>query len=265
MSNGTTRRPGSMVGPLILIALGALFLYANFRPELNPWPLVSRYWPLILIFLGLGKLWDHLRLRDRPEAARPTGLSGVAIALLILLALFAFALSRGRGAWRDIHQSESVERRGAESVRVHIKMPAGELKLAGGAHQLLEAAFDYSAAEGKPKVTYDVMGKQAQHGIGESKGQLGFLYNYILIPVLLRNIFADKEVQEAVIKDSMLDWVIVRPAALTNGPRKSVYRHGMNIGHWFFTANISRADVGDFMLKQLTDNTYLRKTPGVSY
>ncbi len=54
MSNGITRRPGSMVGPLILIALGALFLYANFRPELNPWPLVSRYWPLILIFLGLG-------------------------------------------------------------------------------------------------------------------------------------------------------------------------------------------------------------------
>jgi len=86
-----------------------------------------------------------------------------------------------------------------------------------------------------------------------------------LIPLLLRNIFADKEIQERIIKDSMLDWVIVRPAALTNGPRRGVYRHGMNIGHWFFTAKISRADVADFMLKQLTDNTYLRKTPGVSY
>ncbi len=102
-------------------------------------------------------------------------------------------------------------------------------------------------------------------GIGESKGRLGFLYNYILIPLLLRNIFADKEIQERIVKDSMLDWVIVRPAALTNGPRRGVYRHGMNIGHWFFTAKISRADVADFMLKQLTDNTYLRKTPGVSY
>jgi len=102
-------------------------------------------------------------------------------------------------------------------------------------------------------------------GIGESKGQLGFLYNYILIPLLLRNIFADKEVQERIIKDSMLDWVIVRPAALTNGPRRGVCREGMNIGHWFFTAKISRADVAVFMLKQLADNTYLRKTPGVSY
>ena len=102
-------------------------------------------------------------------------------------------------------------------------------------------------------------------GIGESKGQLGFLYNYVLIPLFLRNIFADKEVQERIIKDSMLDWVIVRPAALTNGPRRGVYRDGRNIGHWFFTAKISRADVAGFMLKQLSDNTYLRKTPGVSY
>ncbi len=102
-------------------------------------------------------------------------------------------------------------------------------------------------------------------GISESKGQLGFLYNYILIPLLLRNIFADKEIQERIIKDSVLDWVIVRPAALTNGPRRGVYRHGMNIGHWLFMAKISRADVADFMLKQLTDNTYLRKAPGVSY
>jgi putative NADH-flavin reductase len=102
-------------------------------------------------------------------------------------------------------------------------------------------------------------------GIGESKGQLGFLYNYILIPLLLRNVFADKEVQEKIIKNSALDWVIVRPAALTNGRRRGVYRHGMNIGHWFYTAKISRADVADFMLKQLTDNTYLRQTPGVSY
>ncbi len=102
-------------------------------------------------------------------------------------------------------------------------------------------------------------------GIGESKGQLGFLYNYILIPLFLWSVFADKEVQERIIKDSTLDWVIVRPAALTNGPRRGVYRDGMDIGHWLFTAKISRADVADFMLKRLTDNTYLRKTPGVSY
>lgn len=102
-------------------------------------------------------------------------------------------------------------------------------------------------------------------GIGDSKGRLGFFYTFLLIPLLLRNVFADKEVQERIIQVSLLDWVIVRPAALTNGPRKGVHQVGMTIGHWFFTAKISRADVADFMLKQLTDDTYLRKTPGVSY
>lgn len=101
-------------------------------------------------------------------------------------------------------------------------------------------------------------------GIGDSKGQLGFLYNYILVPLFLGGVFADKEAQERIIKDSTLDWVIVRPGALTNRPPTGVYRAGMNVGHWFFTPRISRADVATFMLKQLTDNTFLRKTPGVA-
>lgn len=102
-------------------------------------------------------------------------------------------------------------------------------------------------------------------GVGDSKGRLGILYNLVVIPLLLRNVFADKEVQEQIIQASRLAWVIVRPTALTNGPRKSIYRVGTDIGHWFFPTKISRADVADFMLKQLTDDTYLRKTPGVSY
>ncbi len=53
MSNNRRR---SVVVPLLLVALGVLFLYTNLRPEVNPWPLVSRWWPLLLIFLGLGKL-----------------------------------------------------------------------------------------------------------------------------------------------------------------------------------------------------------------
>ena len=62
----------SIVVPLLLVALGVLFLYTNLRPEVNPWPLVSRWWPLLLIFLGLGKLWDFYRLRSQPERAEGT-------------------------------------------------------------------------------------------------------------------------------------------------------------------------------------------------
>ncbi len=102
-------------------------------------------------------------------------------------------------------------------------------------------------------------------GIGDSKGQLGSLYNYVLIPVLLRNIFADKEIQEKIIQESKLDWVIVRPAVLTNGPRTGVYRSGFDATDKSIQARISRADVADFMLGQLAGDAYLNKTPGVSY
>ena len=102
-------------------------------------------------------------------------------------------------------------------------------------------------------------------GIGNSSGQLGFFYNYVLIPILLRNIFADKEVQEKVIGESSLDWVIVRPGALTNGPHTGVYRSGFDASDKSIQAKISRSDVADFMLKQLTTDAYLRKMPGLSY
>lgn len=102
-------------------------------------------------------------------------------------------------------------------------------------------------------------------GVADSRGRLGIFYNLLLVPLLLRNVFADKAVQEQIIKESALDWIIVRPTSLTNGPRKGVYRTGMEIGHWFFPTRISRADVADFMLKLLADDTYLRKTPGVAY
>jgi putative NADH-flavin reductase len=71
-------------------------------------------------------------------------------------------------------------------------------------------------------------------------------------------------VQEAIIRESALDWVIVRPTALTNGPRKGVYRFGSGIGDWFFQTKISRADTADFMLKQVSAVDYLRQTLGLA-
>jgi putative NADH-flavin reductase len=102
-------------------------------------------------------------------------------------------------------------------------------------------------------------------GIGDSKGQLGPLYNYVVIPLLLRNIFADKEVQKKLIQKSALDWVIARPARLTNGPRTGKYRSGFEAVDKSIRTKISRADVAEFMLRQLSSDDYLRKTPGISY
>jgi hypothetical protein len=104
--------------------------------------------------------------------------------------------------------------------------------------------------------------------IGDSKAQqrqFGMVYRLIIFPFFLRNMFRDKEIQERYIRQSTLDWVIVRPAILTNGPLTSVYRSDFGDTDTSIKAKISRADVADFMLKQITDDTFVHKTPSLSY
>lgn len=102
-------------------------------------------------------------------------------------------------------------------------------------------------------------------GVGDSKWKMGIVHNVVAIPLLLRNVFADKEAQERIIASSGLDWVIVRPGALTNGPSRNAFRAGSDVGNWFVPSRISRADVATFMLGQLTGGEYLRRTPGLAY
>ncbi len=101
-------------------------------------------------------------------------------------------------------------------------------------------------------------------GIADSRDQVSLFVEFIFYPLLLRHFFPDKERQELHIRQSNLDWVIVRPARLTNGKRTGQYRHGFG-PHEKIKGAISRADTAEFMLKQLTEDTYLRKTPGLSY
>ena len=62
-----------------------------------------------------------------------------------------------------------------------------------------------------------------------------------------------------------LEWVIVQPAVLTNAKMRGTYRYGRRIGSLLWTARIARGDVADFMLKQLTDDSYLGTAVGVSW
>jgi putative NADH-flavin reductase len=102
-------------------------------------------------------------------------------------------------------------------------------------------------------------------GIGNSRANLNFFWKYIMFGLLLRRAYADHVSQEDCVKESCLDWTIVRPGAFTDGNRTGVYRHGFPSTDKTIKAKISRADVADFMLKQLTDRTYLHETPGLSY
>jgi len=102
-------------------------------------------------------------------------------------------------------------------------------------------------------------------GVGDSRANLPFFTKYVIVGVFLRHAFADHERQEAAVRTSSLEWTIVRPPHLMDGPRTGSYRVGFSPTDREIQGKISRADVADFMLKQLTDDSYIRKTPGVSY
>jgi len=106
---------------------------------------------------------------------------------------------------------------------------------------------------------------QSTTGVGDSKDMMPFLMKYLIVPFFLRHAWADHELQENYIKESQLEWIIVRPTALTDSGHTGSYQHGFTVGNKSVTNKISRADTADFMLKQLVDNNYLQKTPSISY
>jgi putative NADH-flavin reductase len=96
-------------------------------------------------------------------------------------------------------------------------------------------------------------------GAGDSRGHGGFLYS-AAFRLLVGRLYDDKDVQEHIVRSSKLDWVIVRPVILTNGPKTNTYRAVVDPRGWA-RGFISRADVADFLIKQIDNDAFLRKTP----
>jgi len=76
---------------------------------------------------------------------------------------------------------------------------------------------------------------------------------------LLRGIYADKAIGERMIRDSALEWTIVQPVQLTDGPLTKNYRAAERLP-LSGMPKISRADTAHFILDRLHDPSTFRKT-----
>jgi len=98
-------------------------------------------------------------------------------------------------------------------------------------------------------------------GLGASVRQV-LWYVRIANVTILQDLMADKARQEEIVMGSDLDWTIVRPGGLTDGPRTGEYVHGVDVDA---TAGpISRADVADLLLQVVQTDDYLREAPVVT-
>ncbi len=99
-------------------------------------------------------------------------------------------------------------------------------------------------------------------GVGESFTQARSMQK-LIYRTLIRLIFADKAKADTMIRNSGLEWTLVYPTMLTNGPRTGSYRVGEHLVMKGVT-KISRADVAEFMLAQLSTDEWVNRTAVIS-
>jgi putative NADH-flavin reductase len=100
-------------------------------------------------------------------------------------------------------------------------------------------------------------------GVGDTSVDAPFVAR-LFARLFLRRIYADKLAGEQALKRSDLEWTIVHPTLLTDGPLTRQYRSGEHL-ELRGMPKISRADTADFILKQIDDRSYVRKVVIVSY
>ncbi len=99
--------------------------------------------------------------------------------------------------------------------------------------------------------------------VGESQ-QAGRWGASAIIRFVLRAVMLDKEAQDAALRQSSLDWTLVRPPRLNNGPVTGGLRAGVGLS-WGLLSRASRADVAAFMLHTLSDASTVHQAITVTY
>lgn len=57
---------GPLLAGIILIVIGLIFLLENWYGHISFWRLFARYWPVILILIGLKKLYGYFTFQEIP-------------------------------------------------------------------------------------------------------------------------------------------------------------------------------------------------------
>jgi uncharacterized protein YbjT (DUF2867 family) len=97
-------------------------------------------------------------------------------------------------------------------------------------------------------------------GAGDSRGHGGFLFDRLIMPLLLRNVYVDKDRQEAIITGSKLDWTLVRPAVLTNQPATGKVWAQVDLAE-VHGGTITRGDVARFVVAGLSRGDWKKQAP----
>ncbi|MEZ2294860.1 NAD(P)-dependent oxidoreductase [Variovorax sp. RCC_210] len=149
--------------------------------------------------------------------------------------------------------------RGRDAVVSALGTPASPLREVTALSESTRALVGAMRAEGVKRLVC-ITGM----GAGDSVGHGGFFFDRVIFPALLKKVYADKNRQEALVRQSGLDWVLVRPSVLNDKASGPVVRAFTDLSG-FHGGTIARADAASFVLDQLSSDAWLHRSPLVSW
>jgi N-terminal domain of toast_rack, DUF2154/Domain of unknown function (DUF5668) len=150
------RRHPSITGALIVIAVGIFLLVVNLYPQLDAMGVLRRYWPVAIILIGVGKVWEAFQYRGAPGRPDDRPTSAMPFVVLLLVVLLCVGMWHEGKVQASLHESQHVDLGDAKDVDANLDMATGKLSIAGGADKLLLADFKYLPSDGQPIVDYSV-------------------------------------------------------------------------------------------------------------
>ena len=163
----------------------------------------------------------------------------------------------------DVTNAQDVEKAVATADGVVVALGASpdmqvDIVMEEGTQNILDAMKKYGVKRIIVQSSYPMSG--SPEGVAFLK-EMGMGDEQI---AMVQPVLDDKARQEDALRDSGLAYTIVRPLMLNDDPKTGKYRVGENLVIKVGDA-ISRADVADFMLKDLTENKFVGKTVTLAY
>jgi DUF4097 and DUF4098 domain-containing protein YvlB len=161
-------RRGSVIGPLILIAIGALFLTRSLWPQIQIWDMLAMWWPFLLIGWGALRLFE---IGAQAAGGRPlscNGISGgewVLVVFICIIGSTAWAAHRhswwSGGPWRGIvaDMGENYE----------YGLPSATAAAAKAPHLVIEAFRGNARITGGDDLTVKVDGRKSVRSLSQKE------------------------------------------------------------------------------------------------
>ncbi|MBL8176266.1 MAG: DUF4097 family beta strand repeat protein [Bryobacterales bacterium] len=166
-------RPRSIVGPLLLIALGTLFLVRNLWPEIAMFDFFARYWPFLLIVWGSARLMEVLfwHFTGRPLPAQ--GVNGGEWFVIVLLCVFGSLSFWGMNAYSRWPNSR-VSVRGLELFGDRFEFPvSAEKKAEKASRVVLDLGRGNATIVGTDGDTIKVSGRKTVQAYNQADADRG--------------------------------------------------------------------------------------------